>query len=465
MRKRAITIVVLAVVAVGIILAMVVGGVFRTAAVVDAARVQLGTLEATLPVTGVFETRGVDLAFEIPGRLTEMRVSEGSSVRSGALLASLDAPDLLAAAEQADAAAAAARSDAARARAAVDTARQQAAQAEAALRAAQATLTGVRAGPSDPELRQADAVVEGARLAMEEAKRNLVLQEQLYRQGAVAGAYVDSARAQAETAEAQYQQALARREVLRAGASAPTVAATTAQVRQAEAAWRAAAANIRQAQAIASTASANAAQAAAAARGARARAERTHLRAPFAGVVSRIYVTAGAPLVPHIPVLALVTEHGWVNADVDEADIGRVRLGQRARVTADAYPDKVVMGRVRRIGGQVDVRLGARSVRVRVELDSPSGMRTGTSVDVDLVLETITGSLLVPLEAIQQDNGAGSYVYVIQEGVLRRRSIQPGPRNEQLAVVRHGVQEGELVAIGEPAVLQEGRRVTAHIVP
>ena len=464
MRKRAIIIVGLSLVAVVIILALALGGVFRTGVGVDAAQVRVGTLEVTLPATGTFETRGVDLTFEIPGRLAEVAVTEGSAVVRGAVLAFLEASDLQAAAEQADAAAAAARSDAVRARAAVDTARQQAAQAEAAFRAAQANLSGIRAGPSGPELRQADAAVEAARLAMEEARRHLAVQEQLYRQGAVAGVQVDAARAQFETAQAQYEQVAARREALRAGASEPTVTASSEQVRQAEAAWRAATANIRQAQALAAATAANAEQAAAAVRLAEARAARAHVRAPFDATVSRVYLNPGAPVAPSIPVLSLVTEAGWVAVDVDEADIGRVRLDQRARVTADAYPDTVITGRVTRIGAQVDVRLGTRSVRVRVELDGQPSIRAGTSVDVDLILETITGSLLIPLDAIQQDNGAGAYAYVIQNGILRRRVVELGPRNDQLAVVRTGVKEGEVVAIGDPGDLEEGRRVTVRVV-
>jgi len=85
-------------------------------------------------------------------------------------------------------------------------------------------------------------------------------------------------------------------------------------------------------------------------------------------------------------------------------------------------------------------------------------------VDVDLILETITGSLLIPLDAIQQDNGAGAYVYVIQDGILRRRVVELGQRNDQLAVVRTGVQEGEVVAIGDPGDLEQGRHVTVRVV-
>jgi RND family efflux transporter MFP subunit len=465
MRRRTIIILGLALLVIAVGLTLVLGGAFRGGTVVDAVRVRLGDLEVTLPATGTFETSGVDLAFEIPGRLVEVRVGEGTAVKRGALLASLEASDLRALAEQAEAAAAAARSDAARARAALDTARAQAAVADAGLRAARAQLSGVQAGPSDPDLRQADAAVEAARLAMKEARRHLAIQEQLYRQGAVPGVQVDAARAQFETAQAQHEQALARREALRAGASAQTVTATAEQVRQAEAAARVAQANIRQAQAVAATAAANIEQAAAAARSARFRASRAQLQAPFDGVVSRVYVNPGAPIAPGVPVLSVVTERGWIAADVDEADIGRVSAGQRARITADAYPGTVITGRVTRIGRQVDVRLGTRTVRVRVDLDGRPALRAGTSVDVDVILDRVTGALLVPLDAIQQDNGAGAYLYVITQGVLRRRAVELSARSDEFVVVRHGVQEGELVALGDPALLAEGRRVTGRVLP
>jgi hypothetical protein len=47
---------------------------------------------------------------------------------------------------------------------------------------------------------------------------------------------------------------------------------------------------------------------------------------------------------------------------------------------------------------------------------------------------------------------------------LRRRPVDLGQRNDRFVVVRNGVQEGELVAIGDPAVLRDGRRVTVRVV-
>lgn len=458
MSRRIVAIVALVVAAAVVLLWMALAGV-GGAVEVDAVRITRGPLEVTLPVTGIVETRAVELAFELPGRLAEVRVREGDVVRPGQILAALDRAEAAAAAEQAAAAADAARSEAVRAGAAVEAARQQAIQADAAYRVAAANLRQLRAGARTEELRQAQAAVEAADTARQQAQRTLQLNEQLAKQGAVAQTQVDAARAQAEAAEAQYRQALAQYQAVRAGARPEAVEAASQQVRQAEAAAAAARANVRQAEAIAASALANARQAEAASRAAQARGRRVFITAPFSGSVSRVYLNPGAPVAPSIPVIALVSEGGWITAEVDEADIDAVRVGQTAHITADAYPDVTLTGRVTRIGGAVELRGGNRAVRVRIDPVMPTGMRSGTSVDVGIVLSQIPDATLVPLDAVQPGEDGVYDVFVIERGLLRRRSIRLGERNELVAQVAAGLRDGEYVAVGDPAVLREGARI------
>ncbi|HET6946649.1 MAG TPA: efflux RND transporter periplasmic adaptor subunit [bacterium] len=457
MPRRIVAIVGLAFVAALVILWGILAG--RGGTEVDAVRVTRGPLEVTLPVTGILETRAAELAFELPGRLVDVRVREGDAVRTDQILAALDSAELQAAADQAAAGADAARSEAARAAAAVDAARQQAAQAEAAQGVALANLKQVQAGARIEELRQAEAAVEAADSARNQAQRTLQVNEQLAQQGAVAQSQVDASRAQYEAAQAQYLQAVAQYDAVRAGARPEAVEAAVQQTRQAEAAAAAARTNIRQAEAVASTARANARQAEAAARAAQARGRRVFLTAPFDGVVSRVYLNPGSPVAPSIPVVSLVSQGGWITAEVDEADVDVVRVGQRARVTADAYPDVVLAGRVTRIGGAVEFRGGNRAVRVRIDLDSPSAMRSGTSVDVGIVLSMLPGAVLVPLDAVQPGEDGVHYAFVIEQGVLHRRQIELGERNEVSAEAVAGLREGEYVAIGDSGALREGMRV------
>ncbi|MDQ7843863.1 MAG: efflux RND transporter periplasmic adaptor subunit [Armatimonadota bacterium] len=432
---------------------------------VEAARITRGALEVALPVEGIFETRAVELAFEIPGRLAAVSVAEGDAVFAGQRLAWLETAELAAAVEQAAAAAQAARSEVARAGAAVEAARQQAVQAQAAYGAALANLRQLRAGARVEELRQAEAAAAAAASALEQARRNLATTEQLFSQGAVAQSQVDAARAQYQTAEAQYRQAAAQLQAVRAGARPEAVEAAEQQAAQARAAAQAARVNIGQAEAVLQAARANALQTEATLRAARARMARAYLTAPFDGVVSRIFLTAGSPVGPGVPVITLVSREGWVTAEVDESDIDEVRLGQQARITADAYPGLTLTGRVTRIGSAVEIRGGTRIVRVRVDPDRPSGMRAGTSVDVSIIRSRLPGVLLVPIDAVQPGEDGLHYVFVVEAGLLRRRQIRLGERNEVAAEVVAGLREGDLVALGDPAALQEGMRVRVRLAP
>ncbi|MDQ7848688.1 MAG: efflux RND transporter periplasmic adaptor subunit [Armatimonadota bacterium] len=432
---------------------------------VEGARIGRGPLEVMLPVTGIFETRTLELTFDLPGRLARVAVAEGQSVSAGALIATVEEDELLAAVDQAEAGLRVADEEAARAAAAVDATKRQAEQARAAVRAATAALAQLQAGPRPDELRQADAAVESARAALEEARRSLERARRLFRDGAVSAAQLEAAQLQAQTADARYRQAVAQRDLLRAGARPEALAAAAAQVRQAEAAWEAARANVRQAEAAAAAARARVAQARAALRAATVRLARGRLRAPFAGTVTRVYLTPGSPVGPGIPVASLAASSGWITADVDEADIGQVRLGQTARITADAYPGRIFHGRVTRIGQAVEIRLGSRVVRVRIDLEGSATMRAGTSVDIRLLLRAIPDALLAPAEAVHASADDGRpYVFLIEGGRLRRREVRTGEGNDEFMVIQDGLTEGDLVAVGEAGRLRDGQRVRVLVV-
>lgn len=432
---------------------------------VDATVVRRTTLEVTLPVTGVYEVPTVDLAFEVPGRLAAVLVDEGQSVRAGQPLALLDDVELQAQAAQAEAAARAAEAQVLQAEAALEAARAQVRQAEAAHRAAQATLARLQAGPRPGELQQAQSAVDAARAALDQARRTLESTEQLYAQGAASASQRDAARSQYEAAAAQYQQALAHLQTVQAGARPEEVAAAREQVRQAQASLDAARASVRQAETAVLAARLAARQARAAAEAAQARARRARLTAPFDGVVARVYLRPGAPVGPGVPVVTVVAPSGWITAEVDESDVGRIRVGLRARITADAYPGLVLTGRVTAIGAQVEQRPGSRQVRVRIVPDGPAPLRAGTGVDADLLLQTVPGALVVPVEAVVASDNDGWWVFVVEDGRLRRRAVRTGPRSDELVVVQEGLSEGEVVALGDPRELREGMRVRPRILP
>lgn len=125
----------------------------------------------------------------------------------------------------------------------------------------------------------------------------------------------------------------------------------------------------------------------------------TTLRAPFDGVILVRHAELGEVTVPGTPVITLADlDHVWLRAYVNEPDIGRVRLGQEAVVTADNYPGRRYRGRVAFIAEKAEftpksVETHAERVtlvyRIRIDVDNPRHeLLPGIPADARLQLDS-----------------------------------------------------------------------------
>jgi HlyD family secretion protein len=81
----------------------------------------------------------------------------------------------------------------------------------------------------------------------------------------------------------------------------------------------------------------------------------TVLRAPFDGVILTRQAEVGEVMQPGAPVVTLADlDHVWLRAYVNETDIGKVKFGQRATITTDAYPHKTYEGRISAIASRAE---------------------------------------------------------------------------------------------------------------
>jgi HlyD family secretion protein len=238
----------------------------------------------------------------------------------------------------------------------------------------EAELRRVINGARNQERREALAAVREAEVVMEQARAEMRRRQSLYHTG-------DIAREEAERAERQYEVARSRYE-----AAAQRHELITDQAREEDRA----------------KAEAEAALARALLDEARAQLEKTAIRSPITGVILRKHMKTGEAVSNSLyaasaPVVTVAdTTTLCVRADVDEADVGRVRLGQRAYVTADAYGDKKFWGRVARIGkvlGKKKVRTDEPTERVDtkiletlIELDKGQELHLGLRVDAFIVV-------------------------------------------------------------------------------
>ncbi len=188
------------------------------------------------------------------------------------------------------------------------------------------------------------------------------------------------------------------------------------------------------------------------------------LRSPIAGYVVTKLAVQGMN-VPSGSVLFEVADLStiWIQADVPEADMGKVAIGQTATIAVLAFSGERLTGRVRFLSPTVDVT--SRTLRVRIELRNPSGpgglkLRPGMSATVDLDGPEQVG-LWIPTEAVA-DTGRMTYVFVAKpEGRFEPRRVKLGTRVDERVVVLQGLAEGEAVVTTSAFLLDSESRLRA----
>ena len=194
---------------------------------------------------------------------------------------------------------------------------------------------------------------------------------------------------------------------------------------------------------------------------------RTILRAPYAGTVAEIngepgeFVTPSPPGIPTPPAIDLVdTSCLYVTAPIDEVDAPQVLEGMPARITLDAFGDRVFAGRVRRIAPYVlEVEKQARTVEVEAvfnDIQAGEQLLPGYTADLEVIVEARPETLRVPTEALME----GNRVLVMGvDGVLVERKLRTGLRNCRYTEVIEGLAPGDNVVT---SVERQGVVAGAH---
>ncbi len=170
-------------------------------------------------------------------------------------------------------------------------------------------------------------------------------------------------------------------------------------------------------------------------------------RSPASGIVMEKKAVQGMRFMPgemlyQIADLSAV----WVVADVFEQDLALLKTGAKARVTINAYPDKVFTGSVTYV--YPTLKPETRTVPVRVELANPGLLlKPGMFAQVELATPARTAQITVPVSAVI-DSGTRQVVLVQQgAGRFEPREVKLGERNDDHVQVLQGVKEGELVVV------------------
>ena len=298
--------------------------------------------ENRLKLSGNIEVIQVEASFRVAGKVLERPVDEGQMVQAGQLLARLDARDL----------------------------EQQVAMRQADAATAKAALEAMLAGSRKEEIAASKAALEQAQADLRRLEPDEVRLRDLQQKGILSVRDYEASRASLEAARGKVQQADQQYLLVRKGPRKEDIDQARARYDQAQ-----------QALALAQTQLGYAT-----------------LTAPSAGVILSKNVEPMEYVSPGTAVVTMADlSQVWLRAYVEETDLGRVKVGQKAFVTSDSFPGKRYEGRVAFIASEAEFTPKAVQTRkertklvYRIKIDIPNPameLKPGMPVDAEIALD------------------------------------------------------------------------------
>ena len=193
-------------------------------------------------------------------------------------------------------------------------------------------------------------------------------------------------------------------------------------------------------------------QARAAADAAHARTKYAVIRAPVQGVLIGRNVEVGDVVQPG-KVLMTLSPKGKTQLvlAIDEKNLRLIALGQKAIVSADAYPLQKFDATLVYINPGVNAQTGA--VEVKLDIDKPPAfLRQDMTVSVDIEVARRLQALLLPAAAVHDADGPSPWASRVESGHIAKVPLTAGLRSGGFVEVLRGLSEGDMVVSGASAV-------------
>lgn len=185
------------------------------------------------------------------------------------------------------------------------------------------------------------------------------------------------------------------------------------------------------------------------------------IRAPFSGLVSVMNVKIGDTATSS-SVASIVTNSQLAQISLNEVDVAKIQLGQKATITFDAIPDLSITGKVTQIDTVGTVTSGVVNYTVKISFDTQDDrIKPGMSVSAGIITNVKTDVLLVPNSAVKTKSGT-SYVQMFtpplvgsdnnSTGILsltppEQITVQTGLSNDTSIEITSGIIEGDQVVL------------------
>ena len=191
---------------------------------------------------------------------------------------------------------------------------------------------------------------------------------------------------------------------------------------------------------------------------ARERLEETEIYAPINGILIKKSVEVGQIISSGISnvsggtALCLIadTSRLFIKADIDETDVGAIKIGQKVLITTDAFPNKIFQGEVRWIAPQGEIESNITIFKVKIEIigNDKNLLKPMMTANVEIISRAISDTLYIAREAINK-KGERYYVVLLKSGSPEEIEIKTGIQNPIHTQILSGLKVNDELVAGD----------------
>lgn len=193
------------------------------------------------------------------------------------------------------------------------------------------------------------------------------------------------------------------------------------------------------------------------------------LVSPIKGVVTLVANRVGETASMGMTVISIVDpDSAYAELQIDEADIGDVKVGQDVNIYADAYPNETFKGKLERVvqsaelkkvGGRIKIDEEDKVFRGKTMVDNPDyKLRIGMSINADIITQVKENVLLVSREAVYSKDGK-NYVFTVKNKKVKEGVVELGLKDPVNVEITKGLRPGDVVATSMLDVLKSNSKV------
>ncbi len=180
----------------------------------------------------------------------------------------------------------------------------------------------------------------------------------------------------------------------------------------------------------------------------------TRVRAPISGTILQKYVeegqviSSGSSISGGTTIVVIANLSGvYIKAFVAETDISKLRIGQKATIKLDAYPDKKFAGQVFKIEPRAVEEQNVTSFLVTVKINNPKKiLKPGMNASVEIITEKLKDILIVPYAAVRRYKKK-TYLFIKKSGKVIPKKVKTGKTNFVSIEIKKGIKEDVRIVV------------------